>query len=289
MTAGTLPASAGIGRVALTVGDLDETVAFYRDVVGLQVHSRDDADERGGAATLGTAEESLLELRADPDATERPEKAAGLFHTAFRVPSRAALGDALDRIRAGWQLTGASDHLVSEALYLRDPEDNGVEIYCDRPRAEWPTTDDGRVAMTTDPLDLDALAAESTGAESVPSGSDVGHVHLEVTALESARSFYADVLGMNVRQAMSGALFLAAGEYHHHVGCNVWNGRSASAEGRGLDWFEVVVPDDALAAVRERFEAADVGVGGVPDESDSGGFAVTDPDGIELRIRPASD
>jgi catechol 2,3-dioxygenase len=290
MTAGTLPASAGIGRVALTVGDLDETVAFYRDVVGLQVHSReDDTDERGGAATLGTAEDPLLELRTDPDAAERPESAAGLFHTAFRVPSRAALGDALDRIRSGWRLTGASDHLVSEALYLRDPEGNGVEIYCDRPRDEWPTTDDGRVAMTTDPLDLDALATESTGSESIPSGSDVGHVHLEVTALESARSFYADALGMNVRQAMSGALFLAAGEYHHHVGCNVWNGRSTRAEGRGLDWFEVVVPEAALTGVRERFEAADVTVAGTPDESDAGGFAVTDPDGIELRIRPASE
>jgi catechol 2,3-dioxygenase len=294
MTEGDLPASAGIGRVALTVGDLDEAVAFYRDVVGLAVHSRQEsategADGGDGAATLGAAERTLLELRADPEAPERPDSAAGLFHTAFRVPSRAALGDALDRVRERWRLTGASDHLVSEALYLRDPEGNGVEVYCDRPRTEWPTTDDGRVAMTTDPLDLDALATESTGAESVPAGSDVGHVHLEVTTLDSARSFYADALGLTVRQSMSGALFLAAGEYHHHVGCNVWDGRSTPTEGRGLAWFDVVVPGEALAAVRERFEAAGVAVEAVPDGAGTGGFAVTDPDGIELRIRPDSE
>ena len=293
MTAGTLPAASGIGRVGLTVGDLDETVAFYRDVVGLEVRSREDGAgesvDGGGVATLGTPERPLLELRADPAAPERPETAAGLFHTAFRVPSRAALGDALDRVRERWELTGASDHLVSEALYLRDPAGNGVEIYRDRPRAEWPTTDDGGVAMTTDPLDLDALATESTGAQSVPAGSDVGHVHLEVTSLESVRSFYADALGMNVRQAMSGALFLAAGQYHHHVGCNVWNGRSSPAEGRGLAWFEVTVPADALAAVGERFEAADLAVDGLRGETGSDGFAVTDPDGIELRIRPDSE
>jgi len=302
MTEGDLPPSSGIGRVALAVGDLDETVAFYRDVVGLQVRSRGEDGDRGagedgdaggagsdGTATLGTAERPLLELQADPGAPARPETATGLFHTAFRVPSRAALGDALERAREHWQLTGASDHLVSEALYLRDPEGNGVEIYCDRPRAEWPTTDDGRVAMTTDPLNLDALAAESTGAESVPAGSDVGHVHLEVTSLDSAQSFYGDALGMNVRQAMSGALFLAAGEYHHQVGCNVWNGRTEPAEGRGLAWFEVVVPGDALTAVRERFETEDVAVEDIPDEPGADGVVVTDPDGIELRIQPASE
>jgi catechol 2,3-dioxygenase len=291
MTSGTLPGSAGVGRVALTVGDLDETVAFYRDVVGLQVRSRVDSvdDDSGGAATLGTADCSLLELRADPDAPARTEAAAGLFHTAFRVPSRAALGDAIERVRERWRLTGASDHLVSEALYLRDPAGNGVEIYCDRPRTEWPTADDGGVAMTTDPLDLDSLVTGSTGGETVPRGSDVGHVHLEVTSLDAARAFYADALGLNVRQTVSGALFLAAGDYHHHVGCNVWNGRSAPAEGRGLAWFEVVLPGDAIRAVRERFETADLAVDGIPDESGTDGFAVTDSDGTELRVRPAGE
>ena len=290
MTAGELPESAGIGRVGLTVGDLDETVAFYRDVVGLVVHSHGEA-----AAALGDPDGPFLELHADPESAARPETAAGLFHTAVRVPSRGAIADALDRVRAEWQLSGASDHLVSEALYLRDPEGNGVEIYRDRDRSEWPITEDGRVQMVTDPLDLDDLASEATGAETVPAGADVGHVHLEVTGLDSAREFYADALGMNVRQELSGALFLAAGEYHHHVGCNVWNRRSTPAEGRGLDWHELVVPGEALAALRERLETAGfdpiaLDSSGVEptDEGlldDAGGFAVRDPDGIELRVR----
>ncbi|MEF8852104.1 MAG: VOC family protein [Haloarculaceae archaeon] len=297
MTGGTLPASAGIGRIGLTVETIDETVAFYRDVVGLTVHARD-----AEAATLGTPDEALLELRAEPDCPPRPGTAAGLFHTAFRVPTRGALADALDRVREEWELSGASDHLVSEALYLRDPEGNGVEIYRDRDRSEWPTTDEGRVAMVTDPLDLAALASEATGTGTVPVGSDVGHVHLEVTDLPTARRFYADALGMNVRQEMSGALFLAAGEYHHHVGCNVWNGRSTPAKGRGLDWFEVVVPADAVGGVRERVETAGFETGGAEggggpggrghaevEPTDHDGFAVSDADGVELRVRPARE
>jgi catechol 2,3-dioxygenase len=281
----TLPATAGIGRVALRVADLDAVVSFYRDVVGLAVRSR--AAER---ATLGTADSGLLELTAAPDTPARPDSAAGLFHTAFRVPSRAALADALARVRDGWQLSGASDHAVSEALYLRDPEGNGVEIYRDRERAAWPTDDGGRVGMVTEPLDLDELASaagdERGASATVPVGTDVGHVHLEVTSLRSARERYGDALGMNVRQETGGALFLAAGEYHHHVGANVWNRRSTPAAGLGLDWFEVVVPDaGALAAVRERFDRADVAT-----ESVDGGeaeLAVTDGDGIGLRVRVA--
>jgi len=190
----TLPASTRVGRVALTATDVDELAAFYRDVVGLAVISR-TADR----ATLGAGDTSLLELREDASAQPRPASAAGLFHTAFRVPDRGALGDALDRVRDRWRLTGASDHRVSEALYLRDPEGNGVEIYRDRPRDEWPTTD-GRVEMTTAPLDLDALAADASGADAAPAGTDVGHVHLEVTDLDESREFYVDALGLRLRQ-----------------------------------------------------------------------------------------
>jgi len=293
MTESRLPSTSRIGRVALRVSDLDETMAFYRDVVGLTVRSR-----TGERAALGPPDSRLLELTADPDASARPETAAGLFHTAFRVPSRAALADALARVRGEWQLSGASDHGVSEALYLRDPEGNGVEVYRDRGRAAWPTSADGRVEMVTEPLDLDGLTAEGggadgvadTGAEAVPDGTDVGHVHLEVTSLRSAREYYGDALGMTVRQEMGGALFLAAGEYHHHVGANVWNRRSTPAEGRGLDWFEVVVPDAAaLAAVRDRFEGASVTVESVDADGDgeTDGIAVIDGDGIELRVRVA--
>jgi catechol 2,3-dioxygenase len=286
MTDSMLPAGTRLGRVALGAGDLDRLVEFYESVVGLAVQHR-EAD----CATLGAGGSPLLELQADPDAPPRQPTAAGLFHTAFRVPDRAALGAALARIEADWQLTGASDHRVSEALYLRDPEDNGVEIYCERPRSAWPTSD-GRVAMDTLSLDLDPLRAaagatsEATagvGTDSLPHGTDVGHVHLEVTDLSAVRAFYVDALGFGVRQRMDGALFVAAGEYHHHLGFNVWNGSSSPAAGRGLDWVELAVPGDALDSARQRL--ADHGAG-VCETDD--GIAVTDPHGIVVMLSATS-
>jgi catechol 2,3-dioxygenase len=273
---GRIHPSTCVGRIALVVADLDSTAAFYRDVVGLEVQDRD-----GNRATLGAGGTPLVELRADPDAPARGADEAGLFHTAFRVPTRAALGDALERVRDQWRLSGASDHLVSEALYLADPEGNGVEIYRDRPRADWPRTDDGSVEMDTLPLDLDELRAARSGSTTAPDGTDVGHVHLEVTDIDAARGFYVDALGLGVRRAWGdSALFVAAGEYHHHVGLNTWNGRSAPASGRGLDWFELVVPDDeTLAAARERLRDGDV------VETTDDGFSTVDPDGIGLILR----
>ena len=277
MTAGDLPADAHVGRTALVVNDLDELLAFYRDVVGLGVVSRDDH-----RAVLGAGRDELLVLTEDPSARQRARSGAGLYHNAFRVPDRGALGDALRRIRDEWQLGGASDHLVSEALYLTDPEGNGVEIYRDRPQDDWSTTDEGHVQMDTVALDLEALESDAAGAAGAPSGTDVGHVHLEVSDLDAARECYVDALGMNVRLPWGGAaLFVAAGDYHHHVGLNTWHHRSTPRDGRGLDWFEVVVPDeDSLVAARERFEASGEAVEGL-----EGGFAVTDPDGIEVRVR----
>jgi len=272
--AASLPAATRIGRAALRVADLDEVTEFYRNVVGLEVQQRTDA-----TATLGAGDTALLELQRDVDAEPRGNR-AGLFHTAFRVPSRTALGAALDRIRSEWRLDGASDHNVSEALYLSDPEGNGVEIYRDREREQWPHAADGSVEMATLPLDLGEVAAASDGAADAPAGTTVGHVHLEATAIEAARAFYVDTLGFDVRMDVESALFLAAGDYHHHVGVNTWNGRSEPAGGYGLAWFEVVVPDDAtLSAVRERL-AADVAVAERGD-----GIEVADPDGIRIRVR----
>ena len=279
---GTLPPETAVGRAALVVNDLDEVAEFYRDVVGLAVRHRD-----GGGATLGAGEEALLELTEDPDAPERSRRGVGLFHTAFRVPSRAALGDAVERVRGAWELTGASDHHVSEALYLDDPEGNGVEIYRDRPRGKWPTDAAGRVEMDTVPLDLEALAGEAAGADAAPAGTDVGHVHLEVSDLSAARRFYAGTLGTNVRQEWgSQALFVAAGDYHHHVGLNTWNRRTEPRTGRGLEWFELVVPDRTdLAAARGRFADAGVEVAAVEEGGSDGAFEVRDPDGIPVRLR----
>jgi len=275
-----VPTDAHVGRTALTVADLDATVAFYRDVVGLAVLSRDDA-----GAELGVEDRPLLVLERDENAAPRRRTEAGLFHTAIRVPDRDALGAALERVREQWRLDGASDHYVSEALYLRDPEDNGVEIYADRPREEWPRGDDGRIEMGTVRLDVEALAALSDGSDRMPPVTDVGHVHLETTSVPAARSFYVDTLGLTVQSQQPSALFLAAGDYHHHIGVNAWNDRTEPAGDRGLAWVELVVPDqDALARLRRGLEESGVATSERPD-----GFAVTAPDDIRLRFRAARD
>ncbi|MFB6096791.1 MAG: VOC family protein [Haloferacaceae archaeon] len=289
MSDAQLPDGTAIGRVALRVNDLDRLAAFYESVVGLEVLARDD-----DRASLGVDGTALLELVAAPEAPERGRAETGLFHTAFRVPSRAALADALGRIEEHWHLDGASDHRVSEALYLSDPEGNGIEIYRDRPRSAWPT-EGGRVQMDTLPLDLDDLreaadgdagaAADQNAAaspETAPAGTTVGHVHLEVSSLSGARAFYVDALGLALRQAYgASALFVAAGGYHHHVGLNVWNGRTEPPSGRGLAWFEVVVPDETtLAAARKRLEEDGFDPTATPE-----GVEVADPDGIPVRLR----
>jgi catechol 2,3-dioxygenase len=235
----------------------------------------------------------------------------GCSNDAFRVPDRAALGDALKRVRERWRLDGASDHGVSEALYLSDPEGNGVEIYRDRPREQWPSGDDSRVAMITEPLDLEAVAAAGASTSSpppsaAPPGTDLRHGHLEVTSLSAFEGFYVEGVGFEPQATMSSARFVGAGGYHHHVGANVSNGRSAPAAGHGLAWFEVVLPREigdhmaavgwprtrvvrgrppgeaALESVRSRLADRDAPVS-VTDE----GFEATDPDGIRVRFRVA--
>jgi catechol 2,3-dioxygenase len=268
-----LPPDTHIGRVALRVGSLEELRPFYRRL-GFAV------ERDGRRASLVTADGTdLLILTETPDAPDRPSTAAGLFHFAIRVPSRRALADSLVRLEdAGLRLTGASDHLVSEALYLRDPEGNGIEIYRDLPREDWPRTDDGGVGIDTLPLDTDALRAEGAPTDRFPSGTDMGHVHLEVTDIDRAREFYVDSLGFQLQATdpRGQAAFVAAGGYHHHVGLNVWNGRSDRAgNARGLEWYELVVPDgDARRQLGARLDA----------RSEGGALVVSDPDGIELRL-----
>jgi catechol 2,3-dioxygenase len=282
----TLPADTTLGRCALRVTDLAAVSEFYRTVVGLDVlRSRDDLTILGAGGT------PLLVLEETPEGESRSPNAAGLYHNAFRVPSRGDLGDALRRLREHGALEGASDHRVSEALYSSDPEGNGVEIYRDYPREDWPTTDDGRVAMATDPLDHAAVAAAGAGASTIPTGTVLGHAHLEVNSLAAFRECYVDGLGFDVRADLPGAAFVSAGGYHHHVGANVWHQRRAPAAGPGLSWFEVVVPDSgALAGARDRVAAGGFQIddpaewfGSAPDD----GFAVTDSDGIQVRLRTA--
>lgn len=276
-SAAQLPASTRLGRTALRVSDMAKVGAFYGDVVGLEVLERDDA-----SATMGVDGTPLLELYEDDTLESRDVNEAGLFHIAFKLPSREALGDALQRIDINWQLDGASDHEVSEALYLTDPEDNGVEIYRDRPQETWPIDEDGHVQMDTLPLDVDAVREAGNGEKTAPPETAVGHVHLEVSSLARAREFYQDVLGLGLRQEFDEmAVFLAADDYHHHVGLNTWHGRSKPVGGRGIAWFELVVPDEsALEQVRERAAGADYAVREV-----DGGVEIAAPDGIGVRVR----
>ncbi len=233
-----------------------------------------------GAASDGTA---LVTLVHRPDAPPRPPRTTGLFHLALLVPSRADLARAFHRVHAaGWRFTGASDHLVSEAFYLDDPEGNGIEIYRDRPREEW-EIENGELRMGTLPLDL---AGVLTGIEDgdvgdgMASGTRIGHVHLQVADIPGAEAFYVDALGFEpVVRAYPGALFVAAGGYHHHLGLNTWAGVGAPAppEGaRGLRSFSVVLPDaEALAAVRSSLVAAEreglEGLGGSASYADLSG------------------
>jgi catechol 2,3-dioxygenase len=268
-----------IGRTALRVSNLEEMTGFYRDVGGLSVF-------RTSATTsvLGVDDTPLLVLEGAEDALERHRSGAGLYHNAFRVPSRAALGDALGRIREHWQLGGASDHWVSEALYLTDPEGNGIEIYRDYSREDWPIADDGRVRISTEPLDLASIESAATGGNQVPLGTDVGHVHLEVSSLDAFRDFYVDTLGFEVQTTVPAASFVSAGGYHHHIGANTWHHRTTPSDGRGLSWFEVVIPKQSvLDAVRERFATR-----AIPFVEMDDGIKVTDPDGIEIRLRVES-
>lgn len=280
MTPGTLPAETEIGRVALAVEDMGTVSRFYTSVIGLEV-----LEERPNGLLLGPVGGPVILVLQETDADARPDDAAGLFHHAIRVPDRGALGAVLRRIQEHWPLDGASDHGVSEALYLQDPEGNGVEVYRDRPRPEWPRDSQGGVEMYTRALDLEALRRDGDETDDL-SEATMGHVHLEVTDLGESEGFYADTLGFGVadewdRRGTLEALFLAAGDYHHHVGLNTWAGRTEPTSGRGLAWFEIVVPDpSAEQALRNRLD----GSGNSTTGLDSG-FGSTDPDGIQIRVR----
>jgi len=230
-----------IGRVALRVADLARVRTYYERAIGLRALSE---------TSLGVDGTPLIELIDDPAAPPAPPGSTGLFHLALLVPDRPSLARAVQRVvRAGERFTGASDHFVSEALYLRDPEGNGIEIYADRPRSQWEYEPSGEIRMGTVALDLDGVMAELPGGDDpgMPDGTVVGHVHLHVADLGAAEAFYAGRLGLDVMvRGYPGALFLARGGYHHHIGLNTWQGEGAPPPppgSRGLVDFELVLPD----------------------------------------------
>jgi len=283
---GGIPAGTTMGAVRLAAADLDGMRDFYREAIGLTELEPDD-----GVTRLGAGDQPIVELVSEPSAQPRPFGTSGLFHLAILVPSRADLARALQRVAdAGWRLSGASDHLVSEALYLSDPEGNGIELYRDRPREEWPVRD-GQLQMDTLPLDLDGLLGElrrEDSASPMPAGTRIGHVHLNVGDLSAAESFYAGTLGFDVTvRGYPGALFVSAGGYHHHLGLNTWSGEGAPPAPpgtRGLRQFEIELPSsDDLAAEEARLREA----GFEPRREDDRVYA-TDPSGNGVVLTAAS-
>jgi catechol 2,3-dioxygenase len=274
-----------IGKVTLTVHDLALVGQFYQDVIGLRLLGSD-----GEAMLLGAGDAPVIELRRDAAARRHSRRDAGLFHTAFLLPARGHLAQWLSHFaETGGRLQGASDHLVSEAVYLSDPEGNGIEIYVDRARDEWRWTN-GEVAMTTDALDLEALMATQDDVpawDGFPDGGTIGHVHLQVGDIPNAEAFYAGVLGQDITTHYPGATFYSWGGYHHHIATNIWNSRNASPRqepATGLADVEILMPGaDMIAAVRGRAEKAQAAM-----EEAGSGLRLRDPWRSAISLRQAA-
>jgi catechol 2,3-dioxygenase len=253
---------AGTENVELRARDLGRSERFYRQAIGLE-RVQDEP------LALGAGGRPLVVLRQAEAAVPPPLSSTGLFHMAIRFPGRAALARALRRlVENSVGLSGASDHGVSEALYLADPDANGIELYRDRPKEEWPMDPDGGVGMFTAPLDARSLLEEATGGDGpAEPGTDMGHVHLKVSDLERSVDFYRERLGLNLRARYGReAAFMAVGDYHHHVGLNTWQSLSGNPPPQGspgLERYTIALPSQSE-----------------PEE-------ITDPDGIGIRVVPA--
>ena len=271
-----------VGMVTMRVRNVDLVADFYRDVIGLTVMERSATD-----ALLGAGGVRLLALEAHPQAATEARNAAGLYHTAFLMPTRKDLARwlvhvAINRV----PLTGFADHRVSESIYLDDPEGNGIEVYADRDPSLW-QWNEGTVTMATDQLDIDGLASltdtRKSNYSSAPDGLRVGHVHLRVGDIAKAESFYRGTIGLDPTRRRDGASFLSSGRYHHHVALNIWESAGAGPRDEaatGLAWFsfEVEKPD-LFAAQEQRLRQA-----GAEVVKFTNGLEATDPWGTRIRI-----
>ncbi|HEX2295370.1 MAG TPA: VOC family protein [Actinomycetota bacterium] len=275
-----------IERVDLRVRDVPAALRFYRDVVGLEV--REESETRAALASPG----GPAFLALDSSGVTRPAdpRATGLFHIAIRFPARSALADALARLAASGIPVGAGDHAVSEALYVSDPDGNGVELYWDRPADEWPAPVPGMIVpMVTLPVDLQGLLAGGRGGDAVGEpaapGTDMGHVHLQVSDVDATARFYTQEIGLDLTARMGAeAAFLSSNGYHHHLGANTWRSRGGSPAGRdraGLERIVFATGPDRLETLRLRLREHGREVSGDEDRS----VVVRDPDGIELRFQ----
>ena len=278
-----LPADAGIGRVRLRVADLERSLDFYRGLLGLKV-----IRESAGEVALAGGGRELLVLEEHPGIAPRPRRprSTGLYHVALLVPSRTELGRTLLGLgNAGYELRGMSDHAVSESLYLDDPDGNGLEIYADRPRDQWPI-EGGVVQMTVDPMDVEGVLAAAKQDPTPWSGlapeTVVGHVHLTVSRMDPAVAFYRDIVGFDEMMRIPSLAAVSAGGYHHHLNLNTWAGEGAprdTAGVAGLVSWELRVPQepDRIALLQR------LGAAGALTDSATGALAL-DPDGNRMEV-----
>ena len=278
----TLPAATTLGPAILRVAEEGRALALYRDLIGLDVVERTN-----GKVALGAGGKPFLFLDVVPGAPPRPRHTTGLYHLAILLRDRAALGQVITRLTDAGIKLGAADHNVSEAIYLWDADNNGLEIYRDRPRSEW-QWHDGLVTMGNAPLDFAGLLAEAAQRRAdahVPADAHIGHVHLQVGDIEEAERFYCGTLGFQRTAEWRGALFASAGGYHHHLGLNIWeskNGTLPPKTAAGLEQFAIQLPSDAdVAATRARIETA-----GLRVETHGREFVVHDPWQTAIRIAP---
>jgi catechol 2,3-dioxygenase len=289
---GFLPDQTRISQVRLCTPGLERALEFYIGVLDLTASFASSSQ-----ATLSALPEGpgLLALSEERNASPRPLGSTGLYHFALRYPTRNDLAYAYRRVvRAGYPLAGASDHGVSEAIYLSDPDGNGVEMYADRPRSQW-RWQNGQVAMVTTPLDLENLLA-SIGARPAtttpPLQADLGHIHLSVNDLSATERFYSEFLGLAVSQrSYPGALFFAAGGYHHHIGANVWSGKvPPPANSVGLVSYRLEVPiAEILYCLRHRAPLLGYETRMEQPEAGTPILQIRDPNGHWLEIQASQN
>lgn len=288
----------------LRVRNIDKMLVFYEKKFGLQVKRRHQGDDGSAVYELGLinvdqTEESLLQLHHDPNAKNASPHSAGLYHFAILVPNRKSLASTYLALKnSGVHYDGFADHLVSESLYLRDPENNGIEIYRDRPARDWPRDSAGHVMMDTLPLDLRSLLSEmneeeTKNSKAFPTGARIGHIHLRVTNLERSIRFYHEELKLDItlNWKSMGAAFLSAGGYHHHIGMNTWhsmNGEGHSDHVVGLENFTITIPDMSSfnrlrSTIKNHYISSEQHQG--EQRSYENQFMVSDPDGIHIVIR----
>ncbi|RKL66370.1 glyoxalase [Salipaludibacillus neizhouensis] len=276
------PPSTFVNEIQLKVTDFERSLTFYQDMLGFQI-----LDQTGELVRLTVdGEKPLITLTRPDDILPKQPRTTGLYHFAILLPDRVSLGALLQHlVRQKYPLQGASDHLVSEAVYLADPDGNGIELYIDRPSSEW-TWSNGEVKMTTDPLDAESLLAEGASLiwKQLPAGTVLGHIHMHVSDFRDIEDFYCTGLGFEVVTKFGDqALFISSEGYHHHIGLNTWAGVGASAPPEnsvGITWFEVVFPSsDAKHKAIERLEKLDFSI----EEKDNE-FYTSDPSKNKIKL-----